>query len=54
MEMGMRICAAAACVIATSAAGALGDAGPSGSPVKRWEVTPTSLVAQGEPPLQED
>ena len=52
MKTGWRICVAAACVLVTSAAGALGDTVPLVSPVKRWEVTPTSPVAHGAPPLQ--
>jgi len=35
-----------------SAVSVLGDTVPSTSPVKRWEVTPTSLLAHGQPPLQ--
>lgn len=52
MRKGWRIRVAAACVVALTAAGVLGDSVPSMSPVKRWEVAPTSLVAHGESPLQ--
>ena len=52
MKTRWRICVAVASVLAGNTVGAAGDAVPSASPVKRWEVTPSSLVAQGEPPLQ--
>ncbi len=52
MRKGLKIRVAAGCVLAVGAVGALGDTVLSASPVKRWEVAPTSLVTHGEPPLQ--
>jgi len=52
MKSGCRICVAAACLLAACSAAAPGGADPAGSPVKRWQVTPTPLVAQGEPAQQ--
>jgi len=52
MREGLKIRVAAGCVLAVSAVGALGDTILSASPVKRWEVAPTSLVSRGEPLLQ--
>ncbi len=52
MRKGWKVCVAAACVMAASTTGLLGDAAPAASPVKRWEVTPTALVSRHQPPLQ--
>jgi len=52
MREGWKVRVAAACVMAVGAAAVLGDAARAASPVKQWEVTPTSLVSRDRPPLQ--
>ena len=52
MKHGSSVCLVAVCVIAGTALGVMGDTTPAASPVKRWNVTPTSLVSQDQPPLQ--
>lgn len=52
MKNGYRVCVVAACLLAACSAAAPAGAAPAASPVKRWQVAPRPLVAQGEPPQQ--